>query len=81
MTCPGRSAWWGCAEPEALSEMKVSVVIPTHNKVDLLKQTLAALETQEQVAASDWEIVVVNDKFGIRLTDVVSPAERVRKLR
>ncbi len=26
------------------------------------------------------EIVVVNDKFGIRLTDVVSPAERVRKL-
>jgi flagellar motor switch protein FliN/FliY len=27
------------------------------------------------------EVVVVNDKFGIRLTDVVSPAERVRKLR
>lgn len=27
------------------------------------------------------EVVVINDKFGIRLTDVVSPAERVRKLR
>ncbi|MGD8498806.1 MAG: flagellar motor switch protein FliN [Chromatiales bacterium] len=27
------------------------------------------------------EVVVVNEKFGIRLTDVVSPAERVRKLR
>lgn len=26
------------------------------------------------------EVVVVNDKFGIRLTDVISPAERVRKL-
>jgi flagellar motor switch protein FliN len=26
------------------------------------------------------EVVVVNDKFGIRLTDVVSPSERVRKL-
>lgn len=26
------------------------------------------------------EVVVVNDKFGIRLTDVVSPAERVNKL-
>jgi flagellar motor switch protein FliN/FliY len=25
--------------------------------------------------------VVVNDKFGIRLTDVVSPAERIRKLK
>ncbi|HHH46671.1 MAG TPA: flagellar motor switch protein FliN [Thiotrichales bacterium] len=27
------------------------------------------------------EVVVVNEKFGIRLTDVISPAERVRKLR
>ncbi|HEX4871019.1 MAG TPA: flagellar motor switch protein FliN [Nevskiaceae bacterium] len=27
------------------------------------------------------EVVVVNDQFGIRLTDVVSPAERIRKLR
>ena len=27
------------------------------------------------------EVVDVNEKFGIRLTDVVSPAERIRKLR
>lgn len=27
------------------------------------------------------EVVVVNEKFGIRLTDVVSPSERVQKLR
>ncbi len=26
------------------------------------------------------EVVVINDKFGIRLTDVISPAERIRKL-
>ena len=26
------------------------------------------------------EVVVVNEKFGIRLTDVVSPAERVKQL-
>jgi flagellar motor switch protein FliN/FliY len=26
------------------------------------------------------EVVVVNEKFGIRLTDVVSAAERIRKL-
>lgn len=26
------------------------------------------------------EVVVVNDKFGIRLTDVISPAERVKQL-
>jgi flagellar motor switch protein FliN/FliY len=26
------------------------------------------------------EVVVVNDKFGIRLTDVITPSERIRKL-
>lgn len=27
------------------------------------------------------EVVVINERFGIRLTDVVSPAERLRKLK
>lgn len=27
------------------------------------------------------EVVVVNDKFGLRLTDIISPAERVKRLR
>ncbi|HEY0713486.1 MAG TPA: flagellar motor switch protein FliN [Polyangia bacterium] len=27
------------------------------------------------------EAVVVNDKFGIRITDIVSPAERISRLR
>jgi flagellar motor switch protein FliN/FliY len=27
------------------------------------------------------EVVVVNEKFGVRLTDVVSPAERIKQLR
>ena len=27
------------------------------------------------------EVVVVNDKFGIRLTDVISPTERIRRLK
>ena len=26
------------------------------------------------------EVVVVNEKFGIRLTDIVSPADRVKRL-
>ena len=26
------------------------------------------------------EVVVVNEKFGIRLTDVISPSERIKKL-
>ena len=27
------------------------------------------------------EVVVVNEKFGIRLTDIITPSERIRKLR
>jgi flagellar motor switch protein FliN/FliY len=27
------------------------------------------------------EVVVVNDKFGIRLTDIITPSERIRRLR
>lgn len=27
------------------------------------------------------EVVVVNDKFGIRLTDIITPSERMKKLR
>lgn len=27
------------------------------------------------------EVVVVNEKFGIRMTDVISPAERIKKLK
>jgi flagellar motor switch protein FliN/FliY len=27
------------------------------------------------------EVVVVNDRFGVRLTDIITPTERIRKLR
>ena len=27
------------------------------------------------------EVVVVNEKFGIRVTDVISPSERIKKLK
>ncbi|MGB0958443.1 MAG: FliM/FliN family flagellar motor switch protein, partial [Litorivicinus sp.] len=27
------------------------------------------------------EVVMVNEKFGIRLTDVLSPSERIKKLK
>jgi flagellar motor switch protein FliN/FliY len=26
------------------------------------------------------EVVIVNDRYGIRLTDIVTPAERIRKI-
>ena len=30
---------------------------------------------------ANGEVVVVNDKFGIRLTDVISQIERIKKLK
>ena len=33
------------------------------------------------VLIAHGEVVVVNEKFGIRLTDVISPSERIRKLK
>jgi glycosyltransferase involved in cell wall biosynthesis len=41
--------------------MKLSVVIPTFNKVALLERTLAALAAQRTGPDSPWEVVVVND--------------------
>ena len=41
--------------------------------------SLAALVNGTLVAHG--EVVVVNEKFGIRLTDVISPADRVKKLK
>ena len=32
------------------------------------------------VEVRQGEVVVVNDKFGIRLTDIVTPSERMRRL-
>lgn len=40
--------------------MKLSVVIPTHQKLDLLRRTLAALAAQT-LPPVDWELVVVDD--------------------
>ncbi|MCP4573189.1 MAG: glycosyltransferase [bacterium] len=41
--------------------MMLSVVIPTHEKRDLLDRTLAALRDQDAGADRTWEVVVVND--------------------
>jgi flagellar motor switch protein FliN/FliY len=49
--------------------------------IELAKLTgepLDILINQKLVARG--EVVVINDKFGVRLTDVISPAERVKQL-
>lgn len=44
----------------------------------LVGEPLEVLVNQKLVARG--EVVVVNDKFGVRLTDIVSPVERVQSL-
>ncbi len=45
----------------------------------LAGETLDVLANQKLIARG--EAVVVNEKFGVRLTEVVSPMERVERLR
>lgn len=42
-------------------------------------ETLEILANQKLVARG--EVVVINEKFGIRVTEIISPMERVEKLR
>jgi flagellar motor switch protein FliN/FliY len=44
----------------------------------LAGEPLEILVNQKLVARG--EVVVVNDKFGIRITDIISPTERVEQL-
>jgi flagellar motor switch protein FliN len=44
----------------------------------LVGESLEVLVNQKLVARG--EVVVVNEKFGVRLTDIVSPMERVQSL-
>ena len=46
-----------------------------HIEPNAAHRALARLEKEYQ-----GEVVVVNDKFGIRLTDIVTPSERMRRL-
>jgi flagellar motor switch protein FliN/FliY len=64
--------------------------IPIRNLLQLTQGSVVELERGAGEAldvfvngtlVAHGEVVVINDKFGIRVTDVVSPAERIRKLR
>ena len=44
----------------------------------LAGEQLEILVNQKLVARG--EVVVINDRFGVRLTDIISPAERVKQL-
>jgi flagellar motor switch protein FliN len=64
--------------------------IPIRNLLQLNQGSVVELERQagepldvyvNGTLIAHGEVVVVNDRYGLRLTDVVSPAERIRRLR
>jgi flagellar motor switch protein FliN/FliY len=63
--------------------------MPIKNLVRLTQGSVVALNTNvaepldvyvNGTLVAKAEIVVIQDKFGIRLTDIISPAERMRRL-
>jgi flagellar motor switch protein FliN len=63
--------------------------IPIKNILQLAQGSVVELETLagepmdvlvNGYLIAQGEVVVVNDKFGIRLTDIVTPSERVKRL-
>ena len=63
--------------------------IPIKHILQLAQGSVVELETQagepmdvlvNGFLIAQGEVVVVNDKFGIRLTDIVGPSERLRRL-
>ena len=63
--------------------------IPIKNILQLAQGSIVELETMagepmdvlvNGYLIAQGEVVVVNDKFGIRLTDIVTPSERMRRL-
>ena len=63
--------------------------IPIKNILALAQGSVVELKTQagepmdvlvNGYLIAQGEVVVVNDKFGIRLTDIVTPPERLRRL-
>ncbi len=75
--------------PVSVSLRVGSTDISIRNLVTLVEGSVVALDRDATEAMdvlvngtliAHGEIVVVDDRFGVRLTDVVSPAERIRKI-
>ena len=51
------------------------------NQGSVVELDRLAGEPMDGTLVAHGEVVVVNEKFGIRLTDIISPTERVKKLK
>jgi len=76
--------------PVTLSLEVGRVRIPIRNLLQLNQGSVVELERLagepldvfvNGTLVAQGEVVVVNERFGVRLTDVVSPSERIKRLR
>jgi flagellar motor switch protein FliN/FliY len=76
--------------PVTLSLVVGNARIPIRNLLQLNQGSVVELERAagepldvyvNDTLIAQGEVVVVNDRFGVRLTDVVSPSERIKRLR
>jgi flagellar motor switch protein FliN/FliY len=74
------------ASPEGKRDVNLDVIldVPVTLSMEVGRTRIPIrnlLQLNQGSVVAHGEVVVVNEKFGIRLTDVISPAERIRKLR
>ena len=59
--------------------------MPIRNLLQLAQGSVVELEPLDvfvnRCLVAQGEVVVVNEKFGIRLTDIITPSERLKKIR
>ena len=69
-----------------MNELDMILDIPVQMAVELgrtkitIKNLLQLAHGSVVELDAQGEVVVVNDKFGIRLTDIITPSERMRKV-
>jgi len=61
----------------AVNDIDLILDIPVQLTVELGR---TKIPIRHILQLAQGEVVVVNEKFGIRLTDIVTPSERMRKL-
>mgnify|MGYP000867847409 CR=1 FL=1 len=57
--------------------MNYSVIVPAHNEAGFLPGLLDSLCSQDCLPN---EVVLVNERYGVRLTSVIPTADRVKNL-
>ena len=63
-------------------KVPVSIIVCAFNEEANLMKNLPILLNQNYLKNGKpfFEVVVVNERFGVRLTDIITPSERIRKL-